>query len=60
MLTDAGRAKLEAGVVLARRGAWRELFGERFSDEELATLAELLGRLPGAAGDGDDCTPGHA
>ena len=31
---------------------------ERFSDEELATLAELLGRLPGAGGDGAELHPG--
>jgi hypothetical protein len=30
----------------------RRLFVERFSDEELATLAELLGRLPGAQPEG--------
>jgi hypothetical protein len=34
----------------------RALFGDRFSADELTTLAELLGRLPGAIGDGGDCT----
>jgi len=34
------------------------LFEERFDRTELEKLAELLGRLPGAAGaDGGDCTP---
>jgi hypothetical protein len=32
---------------------------ERFAKDELAMLAELLGRLPGApSADGSECTPG--
>lgn len=59
VLTDTGREKLEraSGSHIA---AVTELFRERYSDEELATLAGLLGRLPGAAGNGEDCTGGHA
>jgi DNA-binding MarR family transcriptional regulator len=56
VLTDEGRAKLER----ASRShvlQIRELFEERFSAEELETLARLLSRLP-EAGDADDvdCT----
>jgi DNA-binding MarR family transcriptional regulator len=45
VLTEAGVAKFEA----ARRSHnadVEELFGSRFSEEERARLAELLGRLP--------------
>jgi DNA-binding MarR family transcriptional regulator len=55
VLTVAGRERLEqaAGSHVA---AIAELFEERFSVEELATLAELLARLPGAASaDGELC-----
>jgi DNA-binding MarR family transcriptional regulator len=54
-LTPDGRRRLEqaSGSHLA---AIRTLLEERYSDEELATLAELLGRLPGAAGaNPEDC-----
>jgi DNA-binding MarR family transcriptional regulator len=57
ILTEKGRAKLERASrshVLQVRA----LFEERFSQDELETLAALLGRLPG--GDGDDgasCSP---
>lgn len=57
VLTTAGREKLEvaSGSHLA---AVRALFEERFSSDELATLASLLARLPGAAGvQGSDCEP---
>ena len=38
-------------------GAVRDLFEERYTPEELETLAALLRRLPGAAGaDADECT----
>lgn len=56
VLTEAGRDRL----VQASRShvaAVRALFGERFSDEELETLAELLGRLPDGAAGGEECTP---
>ena len=57
LLTDEGRERFEEASH-AHVDAIRALFGERFDDEELATLARLLGRLPGA-GDvvGEDCAP---
>jgi DNA-binding MarR family transcriptional regulator len=37
----------------------RALFEERYSEAEIETLIELLGRLPGAGGCGEpSCTPG--
>jgi DNA-binding MarR family transcriptional regulator len=58
VLTDAGRAKLERASCSHVRGI-RAVFEQRFSPAELETLAELLGRLPGAGGaDGADCTAG--
>ena len=59
VLTDAGRRKLEeaSGSHLA---SVAELFEHRFTNEELETLGELLGRLPGAGGDGSGCSPGRA
>lgn len=49
VLTDAGRRKLEeAGP--AHIAQVKALFQERYSPEELATLSELLARLPGAGG----------
>ncbi len=55
VLTAAGRSKLEeaAGCHVA---AIREVFEERYTEAELATLAELLARLPGADVV-EDCTP---
>jgi DNA-binding MarR family transcriptional regulator len=55
VLTPAGRETLERASCAHIAGV-RALFRERYTDEELDTLAELLGRLPGAAGaDGADC-----
>lgn len=45
VLTDAGRARLEAASC-SHVASVRALFEDRFSDDELVTLAELLGRLP--------------
>ena len=59
VLTDAGRQKLEEASRSHLAGVAR-LFGERFSEEELETLGELLGRLPGGGGDGSACSPGRA
>jgi DNA-binding MarR family transcriptional regulator len=58
VLTDAGRRKLEeaSGSHLA---SVADLFGQRFTNDELETLGELLGRLPGAGGDGSSCSPGR-
>ncbi len=51
VLTDAGAGRLgEASC--SHLAAIRELFEERYSDAEIATLVELLGRLPGAGGCG--------
>lgn len=47
-LTDAGRAKLEAATE-AHVAAIRELFGSALSERQVEQLAEMLGRLPGAA-----------
>jgi DNA-binding MarR family transcriptional regulator len=59
VLTDAGREKL--GVAsCSHLAAVTTLFRERYSEQELATFAELLGRLPDAATDGSECTAGHA
>jgi DNA-binding MarR family transcriptional regulator len=57
VLTDAGREKLEQAACSHVR-AIRALFEERYSAEELETLAHLLSRLPGAAADGSACTLG--
>lgn len=59
VLTDAGREKL-GQASCSHVASVTRLFRERFSDEELASLGELLGRLPGAAGDGDECTAGQS
>ena len=45
MLTEEGAAKLRAAAVTHLRGI-DELFVGRYSGSELATLAELLSRLP--------------
>jgi DNA-binding MarR family transcriptional regulator len=50
-LTDAGRVKLKAAAKTHLRGI-DELFLSRYSGSELATLAELLTRLPLT---GSDC-----
>jgi DNA-binding MarR family transcriptional regulator len=55
VLTDSGRQKL-ADASCSHVAAIRELFEERYTDDELATLTELLGRLPGASS-GVNCTP---
>lgn len=55
-LTEAGEQKLReaSGTHLA---GIDELFTSRFGEDELGTLSSLLGRLPGASADGDDCAP---
>jgi DNA-binding MarR family transcriptional regulator len=53
-LTDAGLERLrEAGRTHVE--GIRQTFLRYFSEDEVAQLAELLGRLPGA-GDGPACT----
>ena len=54
-LTDAGREKLHEAADSHLADISR-LFTGYFDDAELATLAELLGRLDGA--DHGDCSPG--
>jgi DNA-binding MarR family transcriptional regulator len=49
-LTDEGLAKLEAATV-DHVTAIRELFGERFDEEELSTLCNFLDRLAPQASD---------
>jgi DNA-binding MarR family transcriptional regulator len=44
-LTDEGHAKLKVAATTHLRGI-DELFVSRYSESELVTLAELLGRLP--------------
>ena len=53
-LTDAGRERLRAAGATHVAGI-RRLFSDRYTEEELATLAELLGRLP-AAGEPEACS----
>ena len=56
-LTAAGRERFEAAS-RAHVAAIHKLFEAHFDEEELATLARLLGRLPGAAdAAAEDCTP---
>jgi DNA-binding MarR family transcriptional regulator len=54
-LTGAGEEKLREAAGTHLRGV-DELYLSRFTEEERATLAALLGRLPGADGDAD-CGP---
>jgi DNA-binding MarR family transcriptional regulator len=54
VLTDEGLAKLKNASETHLAGI-RELFESRFTDAELATLAELLGRLPGDGGVESEC-----
>jgi DNA-binding MarR family transcriptional regulator len=57
VITGAGREKLD-GASESHLAEIRALFDERFSREELARLADLLGRLPGAENaEGEDCSP---
>jgi DNA-binding MarR family transcriptional regulator len=55
VLTDEGRERFD-DASRAHVAAIRELFEARFDDQELTTLAQLLGRLPEAAdASGEDC-----
>jgi DNA-binding MarR family transcriptional regulator len=56
VLTDEGRERLESAG-RSHVAQVRELFEQQLSPEELDTLVELLGRLPGgAAGRGEACS----
>jgi DNA-binding MarR family transcriptional regulator len=56
VLTEAGSRKLEQASC-SHVASIRALFEEHYTHEELATLAELLARLPGAAAGNESCTP---
>jgi DNA-binding MarR family transcriptional regulator len=56
-LTDAGREKLEAASD-GHVAAICALFDEHFTDDEIDSIAELLGKLPGVGGDDESCSPG--
>jgi DNA-binding MarR family transcriptional regulator len=56
VLTDEGLERLEVAG-RSHVAQVRELIEEQFSEEEMETLAELLGRLPGGAGGrGEACS----
>ena len=57
VLTRSGRAKLEEASC-SHIEQVQGLFEEHLTNDELATLAELLSRLPGVGlGDGGECSP---
>ena len=56
VLTDAGHEKLRSANI-AWMPATCTSAAERYSDDEMATLAELLSRLDGSEPDGEACTP---
>jgi DNA-binding MarR family transcriptional regulator len=56
VLTDEGRERLESAA-RTHIGQIGEIFEQRFTAEELETLADLLGRLPGGPVDGASCSP---
>jgi len=53
-LTDAGVEKLEQASC-GHTGSIRSLFEQHFSEDEIETLAELLGKLPGALDEDQAC-----
>jgi DNA-binding MarR family transcriptional regulator len=58
VLTDAGHERLRQAS-RSHLASVQALFEERFTETELETLAELLGRLPGAgAADPSECEAG--
>jgi DNA-binding MarR family transcriptional regulator len=56
-LTDAGAVKLEQASC-GHTGSIRTIFEEHLDEDEIATLAELIGKLPGALDEGQAC-PGE-
>jgi len=56
VLTGAGHEKLRSAAEVHVAGI-HAMFAERYSDDEMATLAELLSRLDGSEPDGEACTP---
>ena len=58
VITDPGRKKLE-DASCGHTSLIRTLFEERFSQQELHQLSELVGRLPGAeSASGEECSAG--
>jgi DNA-binding MarR family transcriptional regulator len=55
-LTDAGLDKLKAASG-GHIASIRALFEEHFAQQEIRTLAEILGKLPGVAEGDDSCEP---
>lgn len=56
VLTNEGRERLESAG-RTHIAQIREIFESRYSADELEQLVDLLGRLPGATGLGESCTP---
>jgi DNA-binding MarR family transcriptional regulator len=56
-LTDAGRDKLEAASD-GHVAAICALFDEHFTDHEIDSMAEILGKLPGVGDDDESCSAG--
>src|SRR3954454_25047465 len=56
VLTDEGRERLESAG-RTHIAQIQEIFEARYSSDELEQLVDLLGRLPGATGLGESCTP---
>ncbi len=57
VLTDLGRERLREAS-RSHVASIRALFGERYTDDELRSLSQLLARLPGAENvGGDECEP---
>ena len=62
VLVEAGQRKLHEAACSHVR-AITAVFEERYSEDEIETLIELLGRLPGTGGgcdveaEADSCTP---
>ena len=56
VLTPEGRERLESAG-RTHIAQIREIFEARFSADELEQLVDLLGRLPGANGLGESCSP---
>jgi DNA-binding MarR family transcriptional regulator len=55
-LTNAGRWKLEAAS-RSHVASVRTLLEEHLADDEIDTVAEILGKLPGVADGDDSCEP---
>ena len=55
-LTNAGRKKLETAS-RSHVASIRSLLEERLADDEIDTVAQILGKLPGVADGDDSCEP---